>query len=80
VVEFVSTEHTPRNVLLRAVRRRGPPPSAAAQARGAADYAALAQAWGVVPHLQDLLQQQGCLPEALLGRGEQQEGQQQQGG
>ena len=40
VVEFVDSEHTPRNTLLRAVRTRGP-----GTGRSREEYAALAGAW-----------------------------------
>jgi hypothetical protein len=46
VIEFVESVHTPRNVLLRAVRT-GAPASAAA----AAEYTALTKAWGITPAL-----------------------------
>jgi len=45
-VEFVSDEHTPRNLLLRAVRTGAPPARA-----DLADYDALTTEWGVVPAL-----------------------------
>jgi SAM-dependent methyltransferase len=51
VVQFVPTEHTPRNLLLRAVRTGAPP--APEQAR---DYRELTAAWGVRPHLATLLE------------------------
>ncbi|HWH00347.1 MAG TPA: SAM-dependent methyltransferase [Pilimelia sp.] len=50
VVEFVESAHTPRNLLLRAVRT-GAPPTAAQQA----EYADLTGAWGVTPALARLL-------------------------
>jgi hypothetical protein len=49
-VEFVSDEHTPRNLLLRAVRT-GAPPSAS----DLADHDALVADWGVAPVLADEL-------------------------
>ncbi len=59
VVEFVSTEHSGRNLLIRAVRRSGPGDGDARAAgqrrRLAADYAALKALWGVTPHLETLL-------------------------
>ena len=50
VVEFVASEHTPRNTLLRAVRRSG-----AASPEGAEEYDALVQAWSLRPRLAELL-------------------------
>ncbi len=50
VVEFVDSEHTPRNTLLRAVRTGG-----AGATRSREEYAALAGAWHVEPHLAVLL-------------------------
>jgi hypothetical protein len=47
-VEFVSDEHTPRNLLLRAVRT-GAPPSAS----DLDDYDSLVAQWGVAPALAD---------------------------
>lgn len=62
MVEFVSTEHTPRNLLIRAVRRRTPlaPAEAADLAR---QYRQLRDAWGVAPHLERLIQ--GNLPSEV---------------
>jgi hypothetical protein len=67
VVEFVSTEHTPRNLLIRAVRSaRGLPPAEALKL--AQQYVALRDAWGLVPHLEVLLmrEQQGGHGAGLL--------------
>jgi hypothetical protein len=64
VVEFVSTEHTPRNLLIRAVRQQWALPEAE-QARLAGQYAALKQYWGVTPHLEKLMREDGTLPAAL---------------
>jgi hypothetical protein len=51
VIEFVSAEHTTRNVMLRAVRRAPPaPPPHAAE-----EYQALCRYWGVTPYLATLL-------------------------
>lgn len=47
VVEFIESVHTPRNVLLRAVRT-----GAAAPADQRADYRSLVEAWSVTPALQ----------------------------
>ncbi|MGW5362272.1 class I SAM-dependent methyltransferase [Actinopolymorpha pittospori] len=51
VMEFVPSEHTPRNVLLRAVRT-----GAAPSEEVIADYRALMTAWGVTPALARLLE------------------------
>jgi SAM-dependent methyltransferase len=51
VVEFVASEHTPRNTMLRAVRTGAAPDPAVA-----AEYAALTDAWGVKPKLAVLLE------------------------
>jgi hypothetical protein len=51
VIEFVSSEHTGRNLMLRAVRR---PHRTPAQA-DLAEYQALKAYWGVTPHLETLL-------------------------
>lgn len=50
VIEFIESRHTPRNVLIRAVRT-----GAAPTAGQAGDYRALVQAWGVRPRLAELL-------------------------
>jgi SAM-dependent methyltransferase len=50
VVEFVGSEHTPRNTLIRAVRT-----GAAAPPEVLADYRRLTADWGVTPHLAVLL-------------------------
>jgi hypothetical protein len=55
VVEFVSPDITARNVMLRAEQR---PPGAARDAaavRGAVEFRALADAWGVAPAVESLL-------------------------
>lgn len=54
VVEFVSTEHTPRNLLIRAVKRRKPMAPAEAE-KLAQQYVQLRDAWGVRPCLERLL-------------------------
>jgi SAM-dependent methyltransferase len=51
VIEFVSTEHTAKNVMIRAVRA----PSARRAERARREYAQLAAAWGVEPALERLL-------------------------
>ena len=51
VVEFVESEHTPRNTLLRAVRSGGP-----VKGGGVRDeYDALVSTWGITPKLAELL-------------------------
>jgi SAM-dependent methyltransferase len=51
VMEFISAEHTAKNVMLRAQRA----PSPARIARAGAEYAALRDAWGVDPAIGRLL-------------------------
>ncbi len=51
VMEFISAEHTAKNVMLRAQRA----PSPAREARAAAEYAELRDAWGVDPAIGRLL-------------------------
>ncbi|HEY8532360.1 MAG TPA: SAM-dependent methyltransferase [Micromonospora sp.] len=50
VVEFVDSQHTPRNLLVRARRTDAPPTP-----EQRAEYAALVDAWQVTPRLQTLL-------------------------
>lgn len=50
IIEFVPSEHTPRNTLLRAVKT-----GAKAEAKVVAEYAALVREWGVKPKLSVLL-------------------------
>jgi len=50
VVEFVPTQHTPRNVLIRAVRTGAPP-----TARLIEEYADLVHEWSVRPYLAELV-------------------------
>jgi SAM-dependent methyltransferase len=50
VIEFVDTRHTPRNLMIRAVRTGSPP-----SADRAAQLRAMEQAWGVRPRLAELL-------------------------
>jgi SAM-dependent methyltransferase len=59
VIEFVSTEHTPRNLLIRAVRSRRPDSQAAVR-----EYEEMKAYWGVEPYLERLLE-----PGALSGMG-----------
>ena len=50
VLEFVPVEHTPKNLMIRAVRNDAPPTAALV-----AEYRALKAYWGVTPHLETLL-------------------------
>ena len=50
VVEFVSSDHTGRNLLIRAVRRGKPGDAAALR-----EYEDLKAFWGVTPYLEKLL-------------------------
>jgi SAM-dependent methyltransferase len=56
-VEFVSSEHTDRNLLLRAVRRDTAPDT-----RVLEEYDALAQYWSVTPYLETLLRRDELFP------------------
>lgn len=59
VVEFVESEHTPRNTLLRAVRSGGP-----VKGGGVRDeYDALVSTWGITPKLAELLAPPLAQPE-----------------
>ncbi len=51
VVQFISAEHTPKNLMIRAVKRADPNMMASA----AAEYAALKAFWGATPYLETLL-------------------------
>jgi hypothetical protein len=51
VIEFISAEHTAKNVMLRAVRD----PSPAREARAAAEFAELRDRYRVDPAIQRLL-------------------------
>ena len=51
VIEFVSAEHTAKNVMLRAERS----PSASRAERAAAEYVELRDRWGVEPAIERLL-------------------------
>jgi len=53
VVEFISSEHTGRNLLIRAVKRTAP-----GEAEFMEEYAALKAYWGVTPYLEGLLAEQ----------------------
>ncbi|MBZ0276529.1 MAG: SAM-dependent methyltransferase, partial [Anaerolineae bacterium] len=59
VVEFVSSEHTDRNLMIRAVKRTAPGDPAFV-----AEYRALKDFWGVTPYLETLL---GESFQALMG-------------
>lgn len=50
VVEFIASEHTDRNLMIRAVKREAMP-----EAGFAREYADLKAAWGVTPYLETLL-------------------------
>ena len=50
VIQFVSAEHTAKNVLIRAVLRSGSP-----SPRVAEEYAAMKAFWGVTPYLEKLI-------------------------
>ncbi|MCW2783120.1 MAG: hypothetical protein JWR35_3569 [Marmoricola sp.] len=51
VMEFVESQHTPRNTLLRAVRTGNPPTDKARE-----EYAGLVEAWRLQPRLAELLE------------------------
>ena len=51
VIEFVSAEHTAKNLMLRAERE----PSASRADRAAAEYVELRDRWGVAPAIERLL-------------------------
>lgn len=50
VIEFIAVEHTPKNLMIRAVDVRTTTPAALV-----AEYQALKAYWGVVPYLEELL-------------------------
>jgi hypothetical protein len=50
VIEFVGSEHTPKNLMLRAVKTTNQPPAGLR-----AEYDALKSIWGVSPYLEQLL-------------------------
>ena len=50
VMEFVAVEHTPKNLVIRAIRTQTPPPPALVD-----EYVALKSYWGVTPYLETLL-------------------------
>src|SRR3954452_22840308 len=61
VMEFVSSEHTAKNVMLRAERA----PSEARTERAAAEYRDLRDRWGVHPAIERLLPVTGAAPSPL---------------
>ena len=52
-MQFVGSQHTPRNTLLRGVRTGGPADDASARR----EYDELVATWGVRPRLGELLEQ-----------------------
>lgn len=50
VIEFVAVEHTPKNLMIRAVRVDAPLPANLLE-----EYSALKSYWGVTPYLEELL-------------------------
>lgn len=53
VIEFIDQQHTPKNVMIRAVFRNSAPPLALIQ-----EYIALKAYWGVTPYLEELVAEQ----------------------
>lgn len=53
VVEFISSEHTGRNLMIRAVKRTAP-----GEAEFVKEYADLKAFWGVTPYLETLIQRE----------------------
>lgn len=60
VIEFIATEHTPKNLMIRAVRD-GQPDAVAQEA-----YTALKTFWRVTPFLETLLRQRDLWPETAV--------------
>lgn len=52
IIEFVSTQHTPRNLMIRAVKT-----AQSGEPSAAEEYAALKQFWQVTPYLETLLEE-----------------------
>ena len=50
VIEFIATEHTPRNLMIRAVKTTEP-----GNAKFIQEYESLKQYWQVTPYLEKLL-------------------------
>jgi SAM-dependent methyltransferase len=57
IVEFVSSEHTDRNLMIRAVKRTKGSDKKAVQ-----EYEELKQFWDVVPYIEQLLSEKQCWP------------------
>ncbi|HLQ29834.1 MAG TPA: SAM-dependent methyltransferase [Ktedonobacteraceae bacterium] len=55
VVEFVSSEHTDRNLMIRAVKRSKPGDEKVRQ-----EYEELMNFWGVTPYIEKLMREKGC--------------------
>lgn len=53
VIEFIDQQHTPKNVMIRAIFKNGPPPPALVD-----QYNALKANWDVIPYLEELVQDQ----------------------
>ena len=51
IVEFVATEHTPRNLMIRAVRTR----EAASGLAHVSEYQEMKRFWGVTPYIEKAL-------------------------
>jgi hypothetical protein len=51
VLEFVAVEHTPKNLMIRAIDRQAPPTAALIE-----EYRAMKAYWGVTPYLETLLE------------------------
>ncbi|MEO9253920.1 MAG: SAM-dependent methyltransferase, partial [Tepidiformaceae bacterium] len=64
VLEFISPEHTARNLMIRAELRREGPAREQAMALARANYRALADAWGVQPAMERLLGELWPVPSA----------------
>ncbi len=58
VIEFISTEHTDRNLMIRAVKRMSRGDKKYLQ-----EYEELKAFWGVTPYIEKLLREQGRWPE-----------------
>jgi SAM-dependent methyltransferase len=63
VVEFISTEHTDKNLMIRAVKRAQP-----GKARYIQEYLDLKKYWGVTPHIETLLGDQFTLSPPQFSR------------
>lgn len=58
VIEFISTEHTDRNLMIRAVKRTKQREKD--ERKYLQEYEALKAFWGVTPYLEKLLREKGC--------------------